>query len=82
MGAATEMSTQLKKQLGECDTVVRRLSKIAIAARPSTANVATEPEFAQVGVAAPALSATPSSSVVSTVVWMELSPCDSSIRRE
>ena len=33
--AATEMSAQLKKQLGECDNVVRRLSKIAIAARPA-----------------------------------------------
>src|SRR5277367_328751 len=32
--AATEMSEQLKKQLAECDNVVRRLSKIAIAARP------------------------------------------------
>jgi ABC-type transporter Mla subunit MlaD len=34
--AATEMSTQLKKQLGECDQVVRRLSRIASAARPAT----------------------------------------------
>jgi len=33
--AATEMSAQLKKQLAEGDNVVRRLSKIAIAARPS-----------------------------------------------
>jgi len=33
--AATEMSAQLRKQLGECDGVVRRLSKIAIAARPA-----------------------------------------------
>ena len=32
--AAAEMSAQLKKQLSECDGVVRRLSKIAIAARP------------------------------------------------
>src|SRR5271170_7983486 len=35
--AATEMSEQLKKQLAECDHVVRRLSKIAIAARPPEA---------------------------------------------
>jgi chromosome segregation ATPase len=35
LSAATEMSAQLRKQLGECDGVVRRLSKIAIAARPS-----------------------------------------------
>jgi hypothetical protein len=30
------MSDQLYKQLGEADNVVRRLSKIAIAARPVT----------------------------------------------
>jgi hypothetical protein len=47
LSAATEMSAQLKKQLGECDGVVRRLSKIAIAARPA------EPE----PVAAPKVSA-------------------------
>lgn len=40
--AATEMSEQLRKQLGECDNVVRRLSRITSAARPSTA--AAEPE--------------------------------------
>jgi hypothetical protein len=57
--AATEMSTQLKRQLSECDTVVRRLSKITIAARPSTATVATEPDFAPVSVAATALSPAP-----------------------
>ncbi|MGY4334359.1 flagellar motor switch protein FliM [Bradyrhizobium sp. LB7.2] len=34
--AATQMSEQLYKQLGEADNVVRRLSKIAIAARPMT----------------------------------------------
>jgi len=33
--AAGEMSLQLKKQLAEGDNVVRRLSKIALAARPS-----------------------------------------------
>jgi Domain of unknown function (DUF6468) len=32
--AAAQMSQQLKKQLAEGDTVFRRLSKIAIAARP------------------------------------------------
>jgi hypothetical protein len=35
LASATEMSEQLKKQLSECDNVVRRLSKIAIAARPA-----------------------------------------------
>src|SRR6201995_2845798 len=37
--AATEMSAQLKKQLAEGDNVVRRLSKITIAARPAPAPV-------------------------------------------
>src|SRR3954469_22632878 len=36
LAAATQMSEQLYKQLGEADNVVRRLSKIAIAARPMT----------------------------------------------
>jgi len=35
LAAATQMSDQLYKQLGEADNVVRRLSKIAIAARPA-----------------------------------------------
>jgi Domain of unknown function (DUF6468) len=42
---ATQMSDQLKKQIAEGDHVVRRLSKIAIAARPSSAS---EPEAAKV----------------------------------
>src|SRR3569832_197638 len=53
--AATEMSAQLKKQLGECDGVVRRMSKIAIAARPS----APMPEPA----AAPAVASVPTPSL-------------------
>ena len=44
LASAAEMSEQLKKQLSECDNVVRRLSKIAVAARPSAA----EPEPAPV----------------------------------
>ncbi len=43
LAAATEMTGQLKKQLGECDQVVRRLSKITSAARPSTPAVEPEP---------------------------------------
>ena len=39
--AATQMSQQLKNQLAEGDSVIRRLSKIAVAARPLT-----EPEAA------------------------------------
>jgi hypothetical protein len=41
IATATQMSDQLKKQIAEGDHVVRRLSKIAIAARPSSAS---EPE--------------------------------------
>jgi signal transduction histidine kinase len=41
--SATQMSEYLKRQLSECDHVVRRLSKIAIAARPQGA-AAAEPE--------------------------------------
>ena len=39
--SAAQMSQQLKKQLAEGDNVFRRLSRIAIAARPATA---AEPE--------------------------------------
>ena len=46
--AATQMSDHLKRQLSECDHVVRRLSKIAIAARPPSAS---EPEAPQVSTA-------------------------------
>lgn len=49
--AATAMSEQLRKQLGECDNVVRRLSRITSAARPSTA--AAEPEPASPPTPAP-----------------------------
>jgi Domain of unknown function (DUF6468) len=44
LAAATEMSEQLKRQLSECDGVVRRLSKIAIAARPAAAAPEPIPE--------------------------------------
>jgi len=43
---ASQMSDHLKKQLAESDYVVRRLSKIAIAARPqSAAAPVTEPDL-------------------------------------
>jgi len=42
--SAAQMSEHLKKQLSECDNVVRRLSKITIAARPQQA---AEPEPAK-----------------------------------
>ena len=45
IAAATAMSEQLKKQIVESDHVVRRLSKIAIAARPQSAS---EPEAPKV----------------------------------
>ena len=51
--AATEMSAHLKMQLTECDGVVRRLSKITLAARPSTSAVAPEPAPVAAPVSAP-----------------------------
>ena len=42
--SATQLSDQLRKQIAESDHVVRRLSKIAIAARPPSAS---EPESAK-----------------------------------
>jgi hypothetical protein len=41
LASATQMSEQLKHQLAEGDHVVRRLTKIAIAARPSQAETET-----------------------------------------
>ena len=53
--SATQMSEYLKRQLSECDNVVRRLSKIAIAARPQGAAAEPEPPARAAGpVAAPA----------------------------
>ncbi len=53
--SATQMSEYLKRQLSECDNVVRRLSKIAIAARPQGAVAEPEPPARATGsVAAPA----------------------------
>jgi len=62
--AATEMSAQLKKQLSECDGVVRRLSKITLAARPASAAVAPEPAPEPVPVLAPAPAPIPSAKAV------------------
>src|SRR5882672_5460560 len=42
--AATQMAAQLKTQLAEGDGVIRRLSKIAIAARPPSPEPEPEPE--------------------------------------
>ena len=41
--AATQMSAQLKNQLAEGDGVIRRLTKIALAARPPSAPEAAAP---------------------------------------
>jgi low affinity Fe/Cu permease len=46
LASATQMSDHLKRQLSECDHVVRRLSKIAIAARPPQGAI-IEPEPAR-----------------------------------
>ena len=43
LASATQMSEHLKRQLSECDNVVRRLSKITIAARPQGAAPELEP---------------------------------------
>ena len=43
LASATHMSEQLRRQIAEADNVVRRLTKIAIAARPQSA---AEPEEA------------------------------------
>ena len=40
LASATDMSEQLKKQLQEGDSILRRLSKIAVAARSPTAEAA------------------------------------------
>lgn len=53
LDAAVQMSAQLKNQLAEGDHVVRRLSKIALAARPP------EPAHAPAQAAAPAAPAAP-----------------------
>jgi chromosome segregation ATPase len=52
--SASEMTQQLKKQLAESDTVIRRLSKIAIAARPAEPEAATAKESTAKAVAAAA----------------------------
>jgi Domain of unknown function (DUF6468) len=54
LASATQMSDYLKKQLAEGDNVVRRLSKIAIAARPQAPAAEAEPaQFAPPSVASP-----------------------------
>ncbi len=47
LAAATQMSEHLRKQLAEGDHVVRRLSRIAIAARPQSGTEEEASEFAQ-----------------------------------
>jgi hypothetical protein len=59
MGAATQMSEQLKRQLMEGDHVVRRLSRIASAARPLSAALEAEPEPAPIVVSTPAAKPAP-----------------------
>ena len=50
LASATQMSEHLKRQLAEGDHVIRRLTKIAIAARPNQA----EPETREVAAREPA----------------------------
>jgi hypothetical protein len=54
LNSANEMSLQLKKQLAESENVVRRLSRIAIAARPVEPQPATPEASAAKAVAAAA----------------------------
>ncbi len=54
LNSASEMSLQLKKQLAESENVLRRLSKIAIAARPAEPEPATPNVSAARAVAAAA----------------------------
>lgn len=54
--SAAQMSEHLKRQLSECDHVVRRLSKIAIAARPQNQATVIEPEPARLPQPAPKVS--------------------------
>ena len=54
LGAAQEMSDHLRKQLAEADHVVRRLSKIAIAARSPVDEPVAAPPVAAAPVAPPA----------------------------
>jgi len=53
--SAAQMSLQLKKQLAEGDNIIRRLSRIAVAARPVTEPEPEEP--AAPNIAAPRISA-------------------------
>jgi hypothetical protein len=43
LSSAADMSVQLKKQLAEGDNIIRRLSRIAIAARPASGPEPAEP---------------------------------------
>ncbi|CCE11761.1 conserved hypothetical protein [Bradyrhizobium sp. STM 3843] len=54
--SATQMSDQLRRQLAESDAIVRRLSRIANAARPTSAEAESAPVAApQPAPAAPAM---------------------------
>jgi len=67
-GAAQEMSDHLRKQLAEADHVVRRLSKIAIAARSPVDEPVAAPPVAAAPVAPPAPVAAPTAPVAPTQV--------------
>ncbi|CAL78731.1 conserved hypothetical protein; putative methyl-accepting chemotaxis protein [Bradyrhizobium sp. ORS 278] len=59
LAAATQMSDQLRKQLAESDGVVRRLSRIASAARPITSPDAAAPEPVAAPAPVPAITTEP-----------------------
>jgi hypothetical protein len=62
LAAATQMSMHLNNQLAEGDSVIRRLSRIALAARPGTEAPAAAP-VAQAAPAAPAAKLSPARAV-------------------
>lgn len=52
--AATQMSAHLKNQLAEGDSVIRRLSRIVLAARPGSEALAAEPAASAAPMLSPA----------------------------
>ena len=64
LATATQMSDQLRKQLLESDSVVRRLSRIASAARPSAADSEFDFASASDALSAPAPTSTPAAEPV------------------
>src|SRR5258708_14018623 len=54
LNSAAQLSQQLKKQLAEGDNVIRRLSRIVVAARPAAEPEPAAPKISAAQAAAPA----------------------------